>query len=185
LGGSSSGRINWNLRDKKGFTYGLSSEFPFRLGPSPFSLTGPVQTSATKESLVELMKEMVDLTGIKAITEEEIERMEANKVPQTFSIFETTNGIAGQIFNLIAQNRDDNQYGSRVGEARPVTADDAVRVAKQYFKPELMTILVVGDRTKIEGPLKSLPFVKNICLLDADGEAIPGPVVDKKVPTSK
>ena len=134
---------------------------------------------------VELINEMVDLTGEEAISEEEIAAMECNTVPQTFASFETTTGIAGQIFHLIANNLGDNLYGTRVDHVEPVTAEDVGRVAKQYFKPDLMTILVVGDRTKIEGPLKSLPFVKNICLLDADGEAIPDPLVDKQGPASK
>jgi zinc protease len=172
LGGASSGRINWNLRDAKGYTYGFSSMFPPRRGPAPFLLTGPVQTSATKDALAELIKEMTNLTGPKTITEGEITAMETSTIPWAFSRFETTGGVADRIAYLVAAGLDDDYYATHLGKTDLVTKAEVDRVAREYLKPELMTILVVGDRARIEGPLKSLPFVKTICLLDVDGKPL-------------
>ena len=63
-----------------------------------------------------------------------------------------------------------DRYQSRV---EALTKADVDRVARQYITPETMTILVVGDRSRVEGPLKSLPFVKAIRRLDAEGNALP------------
>ena len=123
---------------------------------------------------------MVDLTGERAISEDEIAGMDDNRVPQAFTSFETTAGIAVQLFHLVANNLGDDRYASLVNESKTVSKDDVDRVARQYFKPELMTILVVGDRAKIEGPLKSLPFVKAIQLLDVDGNPIPASKVERQ-----
>jgi predicted Zn-dependent peptidase len=173
LGGASSGRINWNLRDAKGYTYGFSSTFPPRRGPAPFILTGPVQTSATKEALVELFQELANLTGPKTITGEEITAMETSTVPWAFSRFETTGGVADRMAYLITTGLDADYYVTHIGKIGLIKKADVDRVAREYLKPELMTILVVGDRARIEAPLRSLPFVKTIRLIDVDGTPVP------------
>jgi zinc protease len=179
LGGSSSGRINWNLRDEKGYTYGLFSQFSRRKGLSPFLLTGPVQASATAESLVELMKEITDLAGRRALREDQIAEMEASSIPVIFSRYETSAGIADQIRDLIIYNLGDDHYASLLKAGSLPAEAEIDRVAKQYLKPEEMTILVVGDRSRIEGSLKSLPIVKSIRLLDTQGNPFPAPVASK------
>ena len=175
-----SGRINSNIRQEKGFTYAFGSDIHFRKGPGPMSWSGPVQTSATRDSLVELMKELVTVTGPGAASNDEIAQMETAKATSLFNQFETTAGIAYQISYLIAYNLRDDYYATRLGGKYRVTGSELDRVAKRYLKPELMTILVVGDRSKIEGPLKSIPFVKNICLLDEEGK----PLLEMSAPKS-
>ena len=72
LGGQFSSRINLNLREEKGYTYGARSSFAFRQGPGPFEAGGSVQTAVTKEALVELIKELTDITGPRPVTEAEL-----------------------------------------------------------------------------------------------------------------
>ena len=176
-----SGRINSNLRQEKGFTYAFTSEMYFRKGAGPMTWSGPVQTSATKESLVELIKEITDVTGPEAMSNDEIAQMETAKATALFGKFETTAGINSQISYLVGFNLDDDYYATRLGGKYRVTKDDFGRIAKEYLKPELMTILVVGDRSRIEGPLRSLPFVKSICLLENRGKPLREPSVPKPV----
>jgi zinc protease len=175
------GRINTNIRHEKGFTYAFESDMHFRKGPGPMSWDGAVQTSATRESLVELIKEIADVTGPRAATNDEIAQMETSKATSLFARFETTSGIAYQVSYLVAYNLGDDYYATRLGGKYRVTKDELVRVAKQYLKPELMTILVVGDRSKIDGPLRSIPFVKSILLLDKEGNPLPEPAAPKSV----
>jgi zinc protease len=182
LGGSSSGLINWNLRDEKGFTYGLSSEFVFRRGPARFVLTGPVQTSATAESLVELMKEMTDLAGARALDDDDIAVIEASRIPILCGRYETAVSIADRIRNLIIYDLEDDYDAKLLKNGGLPKKAEIDRVAKQYLKPEEMTILVVGDRSQIEGQLKRLPFVSSIRLLDARGNPLPEPVSPKPAP---
>jgi zinc protease len=135
-----------------------------------------VQTSATADSLVELVKEITDLVGARAVSEDQIAGMEATLIPVLCGRFETTAGIADQIRDLITYNLGDDYYSKSLEEGSLPPKTEIDRVAKQYLKPEEMTILVVGDRSKIEGPLKSLPFVKSIRLLDVQGNPLQAPV---------
>ena len=72
LGGQFSSRINLNLREDKGYTYGAQSHFHFRLGPGPFEVECAVQTDVTKPALVELVKEVTDITGPRPATGDEV-----------------------------------------------------------------------------------------------------------------
>ncbi len=131
-----------------------------------------MQTSATKEALVEIIEEITEITGPKAVTEEELAQMAA-RIPIGLGQFETIAGTAAQIRYLVTYNLSDDYYHAKFDEFNFPSKADVDRVAKEYLKPELMTILVVGDRSKIEGPLKSLPFVKSIRFLDTEGNPLP------------
>ena len=168
-----SGRISDNLRQDKGYNYSFSDDLHFRKGPGPFTWSGAVQTSATKESLVEIIKEINDVTGQVAASGDEIAQMEASSATSAFHRFETTAGVAHQIGYLIAFNLGDDYYAGRIGPRSRVTKEELTGIAKQYLKPELLTILVVGDRSKIEAALRSIPLVKSIRLLDSQGDPLP------------
>ena len=171
----------WQLREEKGNSYSFSPDHQFRKGPSAFAWTGGVQTSATRDSVIDVISEVSDASGPKAASDDDITHIEASKAASAFSSFETVAGVAFQIHYLVAYNLGDDYHATRVRPAKHVTEDDIDRVARQYLKPEAMTILVVGDRSKIEGPLKSIPFVKSIRLLDAQGNPLPGQAVPKSV----
>jgi zinc protease len=176
-----SGRINDNIRQEKGYSYSFAEGLQFRKGPGPFTWSGAVQASATKDSLIELMKEIVDVLGPRAASGDEIAQMEASQASTAFSRFETTAGVAYQIWYLIAFNLGDDYYATRIGPRSHVTKDDMAGVAKQYLRPEALTILVVGDRSKIEGQLKDIPFVKSIRRLDEQGNPMPDLATPKSV----
>ena len=69
----------------------------------------------------------------------------------------------------------DDEFAHYQARVEAVTKADVDRVAREYITPETMTILVVGDRSQIEGPLKSLPFVETIQRLDTEGNPLPAP----------
>ena len=121
---------------------------------------------------------MTGITGTKAITEEELTQMAA-RIPIGLGQFETDRGITDQIWYLVTYNLGDDYYDKKFDDFNFVSKVDVDRVAKEYLKPELMTILVVGDRSKIEGPLRSLPFVKSIRFLDTEGNPMPESAADK------
>ena len=173
LGGSSSGRVNWKLRDEKGYTYGITANFSRRRGPAPFTLTGPVETAATKDALAGIIEEMSDFTGERAITDVDVAETDATKIPVALGQFETNADIAFQIWELVAYNLRDDYYEARLDDVVKVSKADLDRVAGKYLKRERLTILIVGDRSQIEGPLRTLPFVKSICMLDANGNPVP------------
>jgi zinc protease len=175
LGGQFASRLNMNLREGKGYSYGVQSSFSFLRGPGPFEAGGTFQTAATKESLVEIFKELTDIRDKRPVTNAEL-AFAKDRIIQGFpSRFETTFGVAGQLAILVADDLPDDEFDHYQSRVEAVTLADVSRVAREYITPEKMAILVVGDRSLIEGPIKSLPFVDGIERLDAEGKPIPGP----------
>jgi zinc protease len=179
LGGQFASRINLNLREDKGYSYGATSSFSFLRGPGPFEAGGPVQTAVTKESLVELFKELSDITGRRPVTDAELAFAKERIIQGFPRRFETTFGVAGQIAGLVEYDLPDDEFRHYQARIEAITKEQVERVAREYIVPEQMTILVVGDRAQVEGPLKSLPFVASIQRLDAEGKTLPAPAAKR------
>ena len=175
LGGQFISRMNMNLREDKGYSYGVDSSFSFMRGAGPFEAGGTVQTAVTKESLVEILKELSDITSRRPVTDAELAFAKERLIQGFPHRFETTFGVAAQVAILVADELPDDEFTRYQARVEAVTQADINRVAREYITPEKMAILVVGDRSQIEGPLKSLAFVKAIERLDVEGN----PVVDK------
>ncbi len=133
LGGSFSSRLNLNLREKRGYTYGASSGFDMRLTPGPFSAQAGVQTDKTSESLIEFFNE---LNGIlKTVPADELARAK-NYVALRFpSSFETTGDIARRLEDAIVYRLPDDYYSRYVQNIEAITAADVQRVAQKYIQP--------------------------------------------------
>jgi zinc protease len=173
LGGQFSSRINMNLREDKGYSYGAQSSFSFLRGGGSFVASATVQTAVTKESMVELVKELTDITRQRPVTDEEISFAKERIIQGFPHRFETTFGVAGQLGVLVEDELPDDEFVHYQARIEAVTKADVARVAHEYITPEKMAILVVGDRSVIEKPLKSLPFVDKIERLDTEGDPVP------------
>ena len=155
LGGSFSSRINMNLREKNGYSYGARSQFQFLRGPGLFSAGGSVRGNVTKEALTELFKEV---TGFRAanVTTEELSETKASLIGKMPFRFETNGGIAGALAELLRNDLPLDWYATFVKKVSAVSAVDVQRVAKKYLTPDKAQVIVVGDRKSIEESLKSL-----------------------------
>lgn len=173
LGGQFSSRINLNLREDKGYSYGASSHFTFRTGPGPFQAGGAVQTDVTREALVELIKELTDITGGRPISNDELEFAKEQIIRSFPSRFETTSGVAGTLVELVVFKLPDDYFANYTTNVVAVTKADVNRVAKTYLDPGHFTILIVGARAKVEPALKSLPYAQVINVLDPEGNPLP------------
>ena len=160
LGGQFASRININLRQEKGYSYGAESGFAFYRGPGPFVAGGPVESGVTKEALEELFKELAGIAGARPVTDDELAFAKERIILGFPGRFETTFGVAGQVAILVADELPDDEFERYQPRIEALTKADVDRVARQYITPDRMTVLIVGDRSKIEGPLKSLPWVK-------------------------
>ena len=172
LGGQFESRLNRNLRVEKGYSYGVNSSFSFDRGPGPFEAGGTVETTVSRESLIEIVKELSDIAQSRPVTDAELAFAKEQMVLGFPSRFETTFGVAGQVANLVAYELPDDEFDRYQARIETLTQSDVARVARQYITPDHLTILVVGDRSRIEGPLKTLPFVKAILRLDAEGNSL-------------
>ncbi len=154
LGGSFTSRLNLNLRERRGYTYGAGSFFDMRHAPGPFSASAGVQTDKTGESLTEFFNE---LTGIlEAVPEDELERAK-NYVALRFpGGFETTGDIARRLEDAFVYDLPDDYFSRYVRAIQAVTAEDVQRVARRYIQPDRVAVVVVGDLATIEAPVRAL-----------------------------
>jgi predicted Zn-dependent peptidase len=154
LGGSFTSRLNQNLRETHGYTYGASSGFDMRLAAGPFFAGAGVQTDKTAESITEFFNE---LNGIlKPVPADELAKAK-NYVALRFpTAFETTRGIAGQLTQMIVYGLPDDYFATFVQKVQAVTGADLSRVAAKYIQPDKLAVVVVGDRQAIEPKIKAL-----------------------------
>ncbi len=173
LGGQFSSRINLNLREAKGYTYGARSSFSFLQGPGPFAAGAPVKTEDTRPALFELMKELTEITGPRPATEAELAFAKDRVIKGFPARFETVGGVAGTLVELVNYDLPSDYFTTYRDKVDSVTQDDLHRVARKYLDPSRMVILIVGDRAKVEPTLKDLPFAKIINVLDTEGNPAP------------
>jgi len=179
LGGQFGSRINMNLREEKGYSYGAQSSFSFLRGPGPFEAGGTVQTAVTRPALVELLKELTDIAGPRPVTQAELGFAKQRIIQGFPHRFETTFGVAAQLAALAGADLPDDEFEHYQRRIEAVSKADVDRVARQYITPESMSVLVVGDRSQIEASILSLPFVQRIERLDTQGNPVPGSAVLK------
>jgi zinc protease len=168
LGGLFQSRLNANIREEKGFSYGVSSSFAFGKGPGAFRTGGDVQSAKTDAALIEFMKELRGMAGTRPVTDEELTTAKDALVQRLPSTFASVSGVNGAIASLWTQGlRDDyyQQYGKAIAA---ITKEDVVRVARQYIDLDHLSIVIVGDRAGIEGPLKATGIAP-IVILDIEG----------------
>lgn len=170
LGGQFSSRVNLNLREEKGYTYGARTGFSFRKGAGPFSASADVQTAVTKESVAEFMKELNGIRGAIPVTDKELEYNKQSIIRRFPQGFETNGQISGQLSNLLIYNLPDTYFNDYIAKVNAVTVADVNRVANKYLDPSNMAIVIVGDKKAIEGKLKDLGMA--IKMLDTEGNML-------------
>jgi zinc protease len=168
LGGLFQSRLNANIREEKGYSYGVSSSFAFGKGPGPFRAGGDIQSAKTDLALIEFMKELRGILGSRPVTDEEMATAKDALIQRLPGTFASVSAINGAIATLWTQGLPDTyyqDYGKAVGA---ITKDDVVRVAKKYIDLDHLDIVIVGDRASIEGPLKATGIAP-IVVLDIEG----------------
>ena len=173
LGGQFSARVNMNLREDKGYTYGARTAWGFRRGAGPFEASADVQTAVTKESVQEFLKELSGIRGAVPVTAAELEYNKQSIIRRYPQAFETVGQISGQLSNLVVYGLPDSYFNDYIAKVNAVTLDDVNRVANKYLTPDKMAILVVGDRKSIEPKLREIETWGNsIRFLDTEGNPV-------------
>ncbi len=154
LGGSFTSRLNQNLRETHGYSYGASSGFDMRLGAGPFVAGAGVQTDKTAEALREFFNEL-NAIG-KPIPPEELTKAK-NYIALGFpGDFETTGDLSRRIEELIIYKLPEDYFEQYVANVQRVTPPAAQKAVATYIQPPKFAVVVVGDRKTIEGPIRAL-----------------------------
>ena len=167
FGGQFSARLNQNLRQDKGYSYGYQSHIQWHRGPSLMLAGGSVQTEVTKESVVETLKEYNEVRGSRPISEEELENAKAALLRGFPANFERPGAILGQILQMVQFDLPDDYLQTVRTSVETVTLEDVHRITQELVRPDRLKILVVGDRQQIEAGLRELDIPTVI--LDVDG----------------
>ena len=154
LGGSFTSRLNQNLRETRGYTYGAQSGFSMRRTPGPFLARAEVVTAKTDSALVEFMKELRAIRD--TVPAAELAKAKQYLQLQLPGDFETTGDIAGQVVPLVTYGLPLDFYDGYVQRIAQVTQADVRRVAQRYVNPANLAVVIVGDRKTIEPGLRAL-----------------------------
>ena len=156
LGGNFGARLNMNLREDKHWSYGASTRLWDARGQRPYMAVAPVQTDRTKESLIEMNKEFHDVVGSRPLSQEELEKVQANETLSLPGSRETQNAVGGSILDLVQFGLPDDYYETYAGKVRALKTSDLADAAHLVVHPDQLTWVIVGDRAKIEAGVKEL-----------------------------
>lgn len=155
LGGLFTSRLNLNLREKHGFTYGAHSTFDWRRAASPFEISSAVQTDKCADAVREALGEVARLCT-EPVSDEELS-LAVSYLDGVFPIrFETTAAIAGGLANVEIFRLPSNYFDRYRERVRAVSADDVLRVARTHLDPNRLQIVVVGPPDVLQPALEAL-----------------------------
>jgi zinc protease len=166
LGGAFSSRINMNLREDKGYTYGARTRFSGNERPGTFTASSGVRTDVTKESVIEFMKE---LNGARdGLTAEEVTFSKDALTQAMNRQFESIRSLSGYVDNISKLGYPDDYPLQRLKLLESLDPDDLNALTREYVRPDRMAILVVGDASAVKAGLEELGY-GDVVELDIDG----------------
>ncbi len=165
LGGQFTSRINLNLRENKGFTYGAHSAFSYNKTFGRFFVSTSVKTENTGESVSELIKELTKMQV--DATQNEIDFAKSYLIKRFPAQFETYSQLVRNLMVLSVHSLPMDYFNNYVAQMNALSVEDVLSAAKNNLLTDKLTIVLVGDKNKIANQLDS-PFIE----LDVDGNII-------------
>jgi zinc protease len=170
LGGLFSSRINMNLREEHGYTYGAGSQFIFRRHGGVFQVSTGVRTDVTAPAVGEIVKELAEVVA-EPLRPEELAAAKAAMINSLPGAFETTDDAVANFSNVFVYDLGLDYYSGYAAAVEAVTAERAQAMARQYLAASSLRVVAVGDRRQIESGLRQLSLTP-IEIRDADGRMV-------------
>jgi len=168
LGGTFTSRVNMNLREDKHWAYGAFTFLWPAQGQRPFIAYAPVQTDKTKESLVELDKELRAMLDKQPVTEKELNTAQKNQTLQLPGRWETDDAVTRSLDEIVSFGLPDDYFTTYAAKVRSLSVGEVENAAKEVVHPDQLVWVVVGDRAKVEAGIRELGWGE-VKLLDPDG----------------
>jgi zinc protease len=171
LGGQFTSRLNMNLREDKGYTYGAFTGYFDARGQGTLFGFSQVRTDVTKESIAEMIKEFREIRDTRPPTADEIRRAQDNMTLSLPGQYESLAEIAGKITDIVTYDLPDDYYDRFSEKVRQTDTESLTELASRRLLPDQMVIVVVGDRETIEESIRELGL-GSIEYLDEDGNTV-------------
>jgi zinc protease len=170
LGGLFSSRINMNLREAHGYTYGANSQFVFRRTPGPFQVASGIRTDVTAPAVSEILKELRGMVE-KPMNDDELRKAKDALTNSLAGAFDSSANAVNNFSNVFIYDLGLDYYTLYAQQVNAVTNDQTLAVAKKYLVPDHLVVIAVGDRAKIEPELRKLNLGV-VEIRDAEGKPI-------------
>jgi len=165
-------RLNHLIREVKGYSYGVGSNFLYGRGPGAFRAGGDIVTAKTDSALIDFMNELRGVQGSKPFTDDEIQQGKESLIQGLVRRFESVGATGSSISGIYVQDLPDTYFQDYARNVEAVTADDLTRVAKKYIDLDHLNMVIIGDRARIEEPLRKTGIAP-IVVLDINGKPVP------------
>ena len=173
LGGMFSSRLNNNLRETRGLTYGIYSHFDYDRQPAPFSVEASVQQDATGEAVREILRE-VALMREQPLSSDELTAARNAQLLSLPGQFETNADIGASLTELFVYGLAPDYYDRLARRLAEVSVDDVQAVARRWLDPDRMIVVAVGEKRKILPQLQKLGLGQ-VEIRDDDGQVLDKP----------
>ncbi|MFQ6028212.1 MAG: M16 family metallopeptidase, partial [Dehalococcoidia bacterium] len=168
FGGQFSARLNQNLRQDKGYSYGFHSSISWFREPSLMVAGGSVQTAVTRESVQETLNEFRDIHSARPVTDEEIAAAKAGMLLGYPAGFERSGQVLGHLVQLLIHGLPDDYFQTVTQKIEAVSLQDVQSAGSERVRPDQLKVLVVGDRQEVEPGLRELGLP--LVILDSNGK---------------
>ncbi|HEU0013246.1 MAG TPA: pitrilysin family protein [Longimicrobium sp.] len=170
LGGQTTARVNANLRERHGWTYGAGSGFGAGREAGTLGIQSSVRTNATDSSLVEAVAEYRRIIA-EPVPADEMQKALNNIISSFPSSVQTVQGIAGRMNTLVVNGMPLDFWTTYRERLAEVTSQQVAQVGRQHLSPEALTIVVVGDLSQVEAPVRALNL-GTVEVWDANGNKV-------------
>jgi predicted Zn-dependent peptidase len=156
LGGSFLSRINMDLRETKGWSYGVRAGLGRRDHAVAYQVTAPVQADRTGDAIASLISDFREFLGSRGVTREELDRTVNGGIRELPAAFQTSGAVLGALQSNDVFGRPDDYYEKLPAEYRRLTQDEVDRAARQVIDPDKFLWVIVGDEAKVRPQLEKL-----------------------------
>ncbi len=169
LGGQFSSRLNLNLREHKGFTYGVYSRFIYLKSSAYIFISTSVSSENTGAAVNEIFREIKKIRN--GITKKELEFAKSSLIRKFPSGFESYRQIASNVIGQVIHSLPEDYFKTYLDEIRKVTRERVIKAAEENLFPDQLTTVIVGNKEKIEGQLRDI-YQGEITELDEKGSVL-------------
>jgi len=171
LGGGFTSRLNMNLREAKGWSYGVRSGVQGGIGPRAFQISAPVQTNRTRDAILELKRELREIAGDRPVGADELEIVRRERMLQLTGAWGSGSAVVGALDTLARYRLPEDYFVRASANLRSVTLDQVRAAGARLLPDDRLVWVIVGDLSKIEDEVRSLGLGE-VRVLDAEGKRL-------------